>query len=285
MAAAADDPAHRRLDAQEPLPRLEPPSLPVFVHRGTVREALVNSPTWSRLGGPLRPDSAAAPFVVPQPSSARRARPSTGRRAHVNAEDHHTWQLRPLSVRSGRISTASLGTGVLPLPQPEPEPKQPQPWHELGSNSALPRSHLTPWLSHVSAHGDDRLAARWSATRTGAAAAAQLQSPRSASAVSSSHSSPHQGGHTRRHPRRRSPQRSARAVHDARSYPPPRNGAGRDELAAAWSLTSGSLWDDDPSTVPARYAFFRVFCRHLLPQFLGHLSLSLRFLDSIEGWK
>jgi Ca2+-binding EF-hand superfamily protein len=105
--------------------------MPVHTHRGTDRQALAH----------LRPRSAAAPLGTLWP-------PGTTVASSLHARDP-----RPLSVQSSRSSRGRHG--VLPVPS--------------GGQmmSTVPRTHLTPWISHVSAHGDDHLAARASAIRTG----------------------------------------------------------------------------------------------------------------------
>jgi hypothetical protein len=157
-------------------------------------------------------------------------------------------------VQSGRISGTSQGTGALPLPEKQVQRVEP------GGQ----RAHLTPWLSHVSAHGDDRLAARWSATRTGQAAM-QLTSPRSNSAFGNRSAS---GGSARK-PRsaRRQQQQQQQQHQQQRQQSHSQLGFSAEsvsqrqlaavlasgELAAPWSLaTAKSLWEDDASTCETR---------------------------------
>lgn len=175
------------------------------------------------------------------------------RQRRARSEMHHAWQPRPLGVQSGRVTGGRQGGGVLPV--------------RCGTESLVPRTHLTPWSSHVSAHGDDRLAALWSAA-AGEPATTPLPSPhRGLGSGSNSHSARIRS--PRKHPRTASP-RLTRGRH-ARLRPSAsirsdsqRQGSG--DLTAPWSVsTCTPLWAEDAGTSETR-----AWLEEALKRVLGH---------------
>eukprot|EP01043_Picozoa_sp_COSAG02_P070780 COSAG02_NODE_12671_length_1511_cov_3.289660_1_plen_293_part_10 len=190
--------------------------LPVYTHRGTDRQRSIHS---SR----LRPRSHA-------PLGASRS----GLAAAEASSNLRPREPRPLSVQSSRASRSSVARGVFPV-------------HGGGelTSTRVPRTHLTPWVSHVSAHGDDRRVARLSATGSGNGVT-HVSKPRLGSRPFSSQTI---RGQSSRKPRSAG---SPRASHSGISVEFAAQG-GSGGFGSPWSLaTAGSLWDDDAATCAKR---------------------------------